>query len=142
MPANIPASAPALEQGLQVGQILLLLFYLALIFAGAYFITRFLGRMMQNGGISPTRGGGRFAPGRHIHLVDKLALDREKSILLFEADGKRYLVGVSEHAFTLLESAEAPAENTGEPSPRGRASFPAIFASWKRQEDDEHAPKG
>lgn len=143
MPANTPAPAPALGQGPQIGQILLLLLYLALIFAGAYFVTRFFARTMQRGAVLPFKGGGRLRPGRHIRLVDRLPLDREKSILLLEADGKRYLVGVSEHAFALLETSDAPPpKEEGEGIPGGPAPFREIVKAWKTREGDEHAPQG
>ena len=141
MPLNFHAPALALVQGLQIGQVLLLLLYLALIFAGVYFLTRFLGRVMQHGTILPTKAGGRkYRTQRHIRLVDRLTLDREKSIVLLEADGKRYLLGVSEHAFTLLETSDAPLPEAEDNVPQGR-SFRDIFSAWKRQEGDGHAPQ-
>lgn len=138
MPLATPAPAPALGQGPQIGQILLLLLYLALIFAGAYFVTRFFARSLQRGSILPIKGGGSFRPGRHIRLVDRLVLDREKSILLFDAEGKRYLVGVSENAFALLESGEAPPEEEAAAAPQSPIPFRDIFAAWKRREEDTH----
>lgn len=135
MPANTPAPAPALGQGPQIGQILLLLLYLALIFAGAYFVTRIFARIAQRGVLPAAKAGARH---RHIFLVDRLALDRERSVLLLEADGKRYLVGVSGQAFTLLEKTDAPPEPM-EPAAQGRPSFREAFAAFTKQGDDQHA---
>ncbi len=141
MPISTPAPAQALEQGPQIGQILLLLLYLALIFAGAYFVTRFFARTMQRGAsFLPAKGGGP-ALGRHIRLVDRLLIDREKSILLIEADSKRYLLGVSENAFALLETSDAPPAEEAEPQ-RASAPFRDVFTAWKKRgEGDDHAPK-
>lgn len=141
MPANLYAPALALAQGMQIGQILLLLFYLVLIFAGVYFITRFLGRVMQRGSIFPAKVNGQFRSAQHVKLVDRLNVDREKSILLLEAEGKRYLVGVSEHAFTLLETFDAPLPEEEDTAPRGHMSFRDMFSVWRKKEDDEHAPQ-
>lgn len=139
MPISTPAPAQALEQGPQIGQILLLLLYLALIFAGAYFVTRFFARTMQRAAFLPARGG-RPAPGRHIRLVERLPIEREKSILLIEADGKRYLLGVSENAFALLETSDAPPEEEAEPQ-RASVPFRDVFTAWKKREEGDHAPK-
>ena len=139
MPISTPAPAQALEQGPQIGQILLLLLYLALIFAGAYFVTRFFARTMQHGLFLPATGD-RLALGRHIRLVDRLSIDREKSILLIEADSKRYLLGVSENAFALLETNDAPPEEEAEPQ-RAPAPFRDVFTAWKKREEGDHAPK-
>lgn len=140
MPQVTPAPAQALAQGPQIGQILLLLLYLALIFAGAYFVTRFFARSMQRGALFPAKGGGRLAPGRHIRLVDRLSLDRDKSILLFDANGKRYLVGMSENAFALLDTADAPPQNeTGDP--QSGPSFRDMFSAFKKREEPMHAPE-
>lgn len=135
MPTNTPTPAPVLGQGPQIGQILLLLLYLALIFAGAYFVTRIFARIAQRGAVPAAKGGPRR---KHIFLVDRLALDRERSVLLLEADGKRYLVGVSGEAFTLLETTDAPPEET-EPAAQGRPSFREAFASFAKRGDDQHA---
>ena len=139
MPISTPAPAQALEQGPQIGQILLLLLYLALIFAGAYFVTRFFARTMQHGLFLPAKGD-RPALGRHIRLVDRLSIDREKSILLIEADSKRYLLGVSENAFALLETSDAPPQEEAEPQ-RAPAPFHDVFTAWKKREEGDHAPK-
>ena len=139
MPIATPAPAQPLGQGPQIGQILLLLLYLALIFAGAYFVTKYFGRAMQRSSIFSTRLGARPALGKHIRLVDRLMLNRETSIVLIEADGKRYLVGVSESAFTLLETNEAPAQEVAEAEPRRTATFGDVLANWKKREEDDHA---
>ena len=127
MPISTPAPAQALEQGPQIGQILLLLLYLALIFAGAYFVTRFFARTMQHGSFLPAKG-------------DRLSIEREKSILLIEADSKRYLLGVSENAFALLETNDAPPEEEAEPQ-RAPTPFRDVFTAWKKREEGDYAPK-
>ncbi len=139
MSANLNAPALALSQGMQIGQILLLLLYLALIFAGVYFLTRFLGRVMQRGTFLPGKAGERLRPGRHIRLVDRFNVDREKSILLLEAEGKRYLVGVNEHTFALLETFDAPLVEEGDVVIQERMPFREIFSNWRKQKDDGHA---
>ncbi len=129
------------EQGAGVGDILLLVLCLALILAGVYFATRFFARAAQRGTIFQPRGG--FLRGqqkRHIVLVDRMMLDREKSIVLFDAEGKRYLVGVSGQTFTPLGESDAPPRD--ETAEEAAIPFRDMFMAWrKKQGDAMHAPE-
>lgn len=141
------ASAPVtLAEEPGAGQVLLLILYLILILVGVYFATRLFARVAQRAAAPRAQTGARFQPGRHIHLVDRLALDRERSILLFEADGKRYLVGVSGESFVKLSESEAPPY---EPPAEGAtgAAFKDLLSAWKRrgtgsEEGERNAPEG
>jgi len=141
------ATAPSiLAEQPGIGQILLLVLYLVLILVGVFFATRFFAKVAQRAAVPGARGGSRFQPGRHIRLIDRMSLDRERCILLFEADGRRYLVGVSGESFVLLNAGEAPPpEEVQEEG--GASSFRDFLSVWKQrgngqQGEDEHAPEG
>jgi len=138
MTANTPASALVTAQGPQTGQVLLLLFYLALIIAGAYFFTRLIARLAQRGGIY---GAAPVRAVRSIKLIDRLQLDREHSVLLIESDGQRYLVGMGSGSFTLLDKSDAPEQEEPQAEPQ-RPSFKDALAAlnWKKQGEDKDAP--
>ncbi len=130
-----PGEAFAGAQGVDMGQIFILMIYLVLLLIAMYFGVRFFARFSQRGGFFVGKGiHSRFAPGKHIMLVDKLAIDKEKSIMLFDCDDKRFLVGVSADKITLLKETDAPEiqmeEASVDPSP---PSFGEMFNLFKNR---------
>ncbi|MCU1570981.1 MAG: hypothetical protein JWR33_1722 [Naasia sp.] len=56
-------------------------------------------------------GGAKARPkGRHITVIAKQSLGAKASVAVVETDGKRFLLGVTEHAVTVLDSAPIPPE--------------------------------
>lgn len=48
--------------------------------------------------------------GRHVTVLAKQNIGPKASVAVIEADGKRFLLGVTEHAVTVLDSSEIPLE--------------------------------
>lgn len=76
------------------------LLVLALVFAGAVWVrTRW-------------RGPGRGAqPRTRLHVVDSLALGPQRHVHVLEADGRRYLIGVTPQQITLLTALDRRLES-------------------------------
>ena len=69
----------------------------------------------------------------------------DRSVVLLESEGKRYLLGVGGQSFALLDKADAPKEEEPEQSAARERSaagtFRDVMAVWKRQENGENAPE-
>jgi len=60
---------------------------------GAYFTTKFIAKR-----------SGRVARGRHIDVIDRMNIARDRQILLIEVAGKVMLIGVTNQAVNILET--------------------------------------
>ncbi|MDO5111914.1 MAG: flagellar biosynthetic protein FliO [Clostridia bacterium] len=108
--------------GSMTGDILLMILYLVLILVGAYYATRLFARMAQRGVLL---GGGKnaFRPGAYITLIDRLAVDKEHSVLLIKVGEDYYLIGMGEQV-TLLEKLGALPEDV---VAQAEAPAPGVF---------------
>lgn len=103
--------------------VLLMILYLVLILAGVYYVTRLLAKAMGARGIV-AKGKKR----ARIAIVDRVTLDKDKSILVIQYGEKEYLIGASAQSFSVLESSmikhdEAYPEDGGTDMPsKGYAS--------------------
>lgn len=52
---------------------------------------------------------GRTGPETDLRVVGKRGLGQKASVVVVDADGRRFLLGVTEHAINVLHSSEAPA---------------------------------
>lgn len=133
----MPKATPLLQNSyyqesasMNVGDILLMVLYLVLILVGVFYATRLFARLGQRG--LPIGGkGSKTRIGSQITLIDRLMLDKDKSIVLLEQGDKWYLVGVSNGAFTLIKEMEpAPEQEDGQPPAIGK-TFKDVLSSWK-----------
>ena len=69
---------------------------------GAYYVTYYIGKKASG----QTRTGHR---NRNISLLDRYAIARDKSFCVVEIAGKVYIVGVTNHTMTLLDTLDAAA---------------------------------
>ena len=124
-----------MQQGNGIGQILLLLLLLALLLVLVYYVTRFVGNFAARGTIFPGTKQSAFRPGKYIELIDRLAVDREKSVLLVRVDGAYYLLGVSDEAVTLIEKVELSAEAVDAANGESAApfAFKTMLEAWKER---------
>ena len=93
--------------------ILMLIAYLLLIVVAAYFLTKFLAKRSLNKGIKKNRGrysGANKEPERLLSIEDRIAVDKDKTLVVAEFDGKRYLLGVTGQDIRLLDRVEAAKE--------------------------------
>lgn len=135
-PTQIPVQTLPTNAGTSTGQLLLLLLYLVLILVGVYYATRWFAKVAQRGTIFTGRTKHTFQPGRHLLLVDRLAFDKDKSVILIKAEQKFYLLGVSSENISLIsELAPEEVDYTAEAeraAGTGQASFKDVFAAWKQ----------
>ena len=81
-------------------QVILFIIGTIVILFGAYYVTYFIG-MKASG---QTRAGMK---NRNISLKDRYAIARDKQFCVIEIAGKVYIVGVTNHAMTLLDTLDA-----------------------------------
>jgi flagellar protein FliO/FliZ len=56
-----------------------------------------------------TRGSRKNAAGHPVTIVTKQAISPKASVVIIDVDGTRLLLGVTEHAVSVLQTSEAPA---------------------------------
>jgi len=83
-------------------QVILFIIGTVVILFGAYYVTYFVG-MKATG---QTRAG---LKNRNISLLDRYAIARDKQFCIIEVAGKVYLIGVTNHTMTLLDTFDAAA---------------------------------
>ena len=83
-------------------QVILFIIGTIVILFGAYYVTYFIG-MKASG---QTRAG---LKNRNITLLDRYAIARDKQFCIIEIAGKVYIVGVTNHTMTLLDTFDAAA---------------------------------
>jgi len=83
-------------------QVIIFIIGTVVILFGAYYVTYYIG-MKASG---QTRAGLR---NRNISLLDRYAIARDKSFCVVEIAGKVYIVGVTNHTMTLLDTLDAAA---------------------------------
>lgn len=127
-----PYALDTAHNGSGIGQILLLVLLLAVLLALVYYTTRFVGRFAARGSLFAPGKDSEFRPGRHIALIDRLAVDREKAVLLVRVDRAYYLLGVSEESVRLLKEVEPPPAEAAQDAPgQGAGGFKGLLDMWK-----------
>jgi len=81
-------------------QVILFIVGTIVILFGAYYVTYYVG-MKASG---KTRAGMR---NRNINMLDRYAISRDKQFCIIEIAGKVYIVGVTNHTMTLLDTFDA-----------------------------------
>ena len=130
-----PVNAAPFSQGSGTGQILLLLLYLALILLLVYYATRLFGKFAQRGSLFGGMGKSEFRPGRYISLIDRMAVDKSKAILLVRVKDEFYLLGVADENVSLLEKVKLSAEEleAGDSAEAQPAVFSKLLETWKER---------
>ena len=83
-------------------QVILFIVGTVVILFGAYYVTYYVG-MKASG---QTRAGFR---NRNIILLDRYAISRDKQFCVIEVAGKVYVIGMTNHTMTLLDTLDAAA---------------------------------
>ena len=83
-------------------QVILFIIGTIVILFGAYYVTYYIG-MKASG---QTRAG---LKNRNISLLDRYAISRDKQFCVIEVAGKVYILGVTNHTMTLLDTLDAAA---------------------------------
>lgn len=133
-PTPTPASA-VLAQAPGYGQVVLMIVVLIVVLVGVLYATRLFARLAQRSVTRPNKRGME----RSIYLIDRLMLDKDKSLVLVEEGDRRYFLGVTPNEITLLKEAEAPEPPPGAAMEQGYegahkpATFQELFRAWKER---------
>jgi flagellar biogenesis protein FliO len=84
------------------GQVILFIIGTVAILFGAYYVTYYIG--LKASGQSRTG-----FKNRNINLLDRFSVARDKSFCIIEIAGKIYVVGITNHTMTLLDTFDAAA---------------------------------
>jgi len=101
--------------GMPPEQVFIFIIGTIIVLFGAYYVTYYVG-MKASG---QTRAGLR---NRNIKMLDRYAISRDKQFCIIEVAGKIYIIGISNHTMTLLDTLDAAVfaeltENDEEPVP-------------------------
>lgn len=94
--------------------VILLIVYLAIILVAAYFVTKYVARRALTKGMKrkPKTGGvfrARTAePGTLISVADRIAIEKTKTIMVVEFQGKYYLMSTTEHDIKCIDKVDIP----------------------------------
>jgi len=87
---------------MQPGQVVVFFAGLIAIILGAYYVTYYIGKKASG----QSRGRLR---NKHINVIDRFAISRDKSFYIVEIAGKVYIVGTTTQSITLLDTLDAAA---------------------------------
>jgi flagellar protein FliO/FliZ len=51
---------------------------------------------------------GTIAGGKHIHIIDRMVVGKNSSIMIIDVEGVQYLIGVNEHRIELIKELDEP----------------------------------
>lgn len=141
---------------IDVGQVVLVIFYLVIIIAGAYFLTRYVAKRRMQQGMRRTgreQGGAGASSGRAawrsdnqhmVYVVDRIPIDREKTLMVVEFEGKYYLIGTTAQDFKLFDRIPVPEAETeqqtaaeGEDGAAAEEQTGAMTANLQASDDSE-----
>ena len=117
----LPTKDVQLATSMDVGNVLRVIITLVLIIAGAYLLTRYIAkRSLRRGMKQQPRGPKGSASSQYpefghlVSVADRIAVDRDKTLMVVEFEGKYYLLGTTSDGFQRLAEAEIPPETGGQ----------------------------
>ncbi len=102
--------------------VIVIIVYLVLIVVAAYFLTKFVAKKslqkgMRNSGMKRKSGAGKLEMGHLVSVVDRVAVDRDKTIMVVEFEGKYYLMSTSPNGLECIDKVEILPEAESQPQP-------------------------
>ncbi len=107
-------SGPQLAAGIDFTDVLVIIIYLVLIVAAAYFLTKYVAKRSLKKGMKPSqmqRSGAKPRAAELGHMVsvaDRIAVDRDKTIMVVEFQGKYYLMSTAADKIECIDTVEIP----------------------------------
>ena len=124
--------------------VILLIVYLAIILVAAYFVTKYVARRALTKGMKrkPKNGGvfrGRTAePGSLISVADRIAIEKTKTIMVVEFQGKYYLMSTTEHDIKCIDKVDIPPDSEDQNKANdGAENKSASYVSKEREYADQ-----
>jgi len=122
-----PAAGQQLATEVGAQNVITLIVFLALLLVAAYFVTKYVARRALTKGMKrKPSGSGIFRsvghePGTHVSVADRIAVDKDKTIMVVEFNGKYYLMSTTAHDIKCIDKVDAPVENQNENKEAGGA---------------------
>jgi Flagellar biogenesis protein len=138
--ATTAATAPEIRSS----DVILLIVYLVLLLVGAYYLTKFVSkRAMQKGAkkgpLPGSKSSGnkfRWKQGQMVSVVDRIPIDRDKTIMVVEFENKHYLMATTGQDIKLLDTVDIPQEmETEEEEEQETARIPMQDAASAAEDD-------
>lgn len=117
----VDESKVAFAPGIDISNVLLIILYLVLIIIAAYFLTKFVARKSLRKGMrraNSSAGKGmrkkNAETGHSIAVIDRIAVDRDKTIMVVEFRGRHYLIGTTAQDIKCIDSVEISTDDADE----------------------------
>ena len=107
-------SKVAFAPEIDISNVIMIILYLVLIIAAAYFLTKFVAKRTLRKGMKGSGKKRPIEPGHLISVVDRIAVDRDKTIMVVEFRGKHYLIGTTAQEIKCLDSVDIAGEADGD----------------------------
>lgn len=142
---NLDTKDVQLAASMDVGNLVRVIAILILIILGAYFLTKYIGRRSlrqgmrdprrsRSGASSPSKGKPEF--GHMVAVVDRIAVDRDKTLMVVEFKGHHYLIGTTQDGFQCIDQVEmTPAEQEEQEAEAAAVQETSEPEAWRP--DDE-----
>lgn len=100
---------------IQTSDVVILIVYLVLLLLGAYYLTKFVSKRAMQKGVKKNKGRvsgdkGRWRQGQYVSVVDRIPIDKDKTILVVEFDNKHYLMATTGQDIKILDKIEVQKE--------------------------------
>jgi flagellar biogenesis protein FliO len=102
---------------IQAKDVILLIVYLVILLVGAYYLTKFVSRRAMKKGVKKQPFSGskiKWKQGQLVSVVDRVPIDRDKTIMVVEFAGKHYLMATTGQDIKLLDTVELQKEGQEE----------------------------
>lgn len=91
---------------------------MVLLLVGAYYLTKYVSKRAMQRGAKKTRGRfagdkDRWKQGQYVSVVDRIPIDRDKTIMVVEFNDKHYLMATTGQDIKILDKIEVQKEKAG-----------------------------
>lgn len=114
---------------IQTQDVILLIVYLVLLLIGAYYLTKFVSKRAMQKGTKKRRYSGsksKWRQGELVSVVDRIPIDRDKTIMVVEFAGKHYLMSTSGQDIKLLDTVEMQKSSQTDTEEQETGSIPDL----------------
>jgi flagellar biogenesis protein FliO len=120
--------------------VVVLIIYLVLLILGAYFLTRYVSRRAMKKGVKKPEGkaaGGKskWKQGKHVSVLDRIPIDRDKTILVVEFAEKRYLMATTGQDIKLLDKLKTEEAREAQEAEEAEDTEPPSFETEETQKN-------
>ncbi len=111
-----------LAKGIDIQNILVMIVYLVLILLAAYFLTKFVAKRSMRKGMKKEPGKSRPGAKRQelghlVSVADRIAIDRDKTVMVVEFQGKYYLLSTTAQEIKCIDKVPIQVEDAPEEPP-------------------------